>query len=180
MGAAKVQLCRCRYEICGCKINDLMKEETGTSILFYPPWPLGSPDPYPAPISARSFSFYPALLRLPLPQNCWLPRTRFRFRNCVRCASQIASDAHPRAAISSSNTSPRLNRVSGIRHWASGRRAIEKRPSRSDRREATVEKRPSRRNYRARLSKSGQRPSGTRHWASGRRAIEKRPSRSDR
>ncbi len=59
------------------------------------PDPLCSPDPYPAPISARSFSSYPALLRPPLTRNCRLPQTLFRFRNCVGCASEIASDAHP-------------------------------------------------------------------------------------
>lgn len=29
-------------KMCGCKTNDLMKEETGNYILFYPPWPLVS------------------------------------------------------------------------------------------------------------------------------------------
>ena len=85
VGAAKVQLCR--YEVCGCKINDLMKEEIGISILFYPPWSLGSPDPYPAPYPLGPFP--PTLLCSDL-----------RIREIAGClgpssASEIASDAHP-------------------------------------------------------------------------------------
>ena len=66
VGAAKVQLYRYRCGICGCKINDLIKEETGTSILIYPQTPLGCPDPFALldlfllPYSAQS-SAYPKL-----------------------------------------------------------------------------------------------------------------------
>ena len=87
--------------MCGCKINDLMKEETGTHPLLSSlaprlSWSLCSPDPYPAPISAWSFSSYPALLRPPLPRNCRLPRTLFRFRDCVGCASAAELQSHRR------------------------------------------------------------------------------------
>ena len=69
------RLCRCR-----CKINDLMREESGTSIFFYPPRSLGFPDPYSPSKSARSF---PATLlssdlrflniALVPPRDCRLP-----------------------------------------------------------------------------------------------------------
>ena len=89
--AAKVQACavyRCRYR---CKINDLMREETGTSILFILHRPSGSPDPflssgpYPAPTSARSFPL--ALLRP--------PSTSPKLPTASDPASEIASDVHP-------------------------------------------------------------------------------------
>ena len=117
MRAATVQLCRYRCEICGRKINDLMKEETGTSILFYPPTPLGSPDPFalwPLPGShIRSFlSSYPALLRPPLPQNCLgasrycrLLRTLFCFQSFVGCTSAAELQSHRRILA------PRPNRA---------------------------------------------------------------------
>lgn len=53
------------------------------------------PDPYPALISARSFS-YAALLRPPLPRKTRLPRTFFRFRNCVGYTSAAELRPHRR------------------------------------------------------------------------------------
>ena len=94
--AAKYRLCRCR-----CKINNLMREETGTSVLFIlhgppalltpfsPPY-LPSSGSYPSLASARSFS--PTL-----------PGSDLRFPEIAGSlgtfpASEIASDAHPVAS----------------------------------------------------------------------------------
>ena len=99
----KYRLCRCECEceMCRCKINDLMRKETGNSLLFYPPGPLTFltfftlltpirlPHPHdPFPLSGshiRSVLFY-------------YPRSVLRFleiagglracsRNCIGCAS---------------------------------------------------------------------------------------------
>ncbi len=90
-------------KICRCKINDLMKEETGASILFNPSWPqpLCFPDPltlltpiqlsFPLGLFLRPYLFRPLLSR-----NCQLPRTLFRFRNCVGCASVAGLQSHRR------------------------------------------------------------------------------------
>ena len=43
------RLCRCECEMRWCEINDLMKEKTGTSILFILHGPLGSPGPLRSP-----------------------------------------------------------------------------------------------------------------------------------
>ena len=93
-----------------------MEEETGTSILFirhgplalltiFLPWPLCSPDLYPAPTSA--WSFPPTLLcsdlryaaiALVLPRDCRLPRIPFRLqkKNCIGCASAAELHSHRR------------------------------------------------------------------------------------
>ena len=91
----KYRLCRCRCEceMCRCKINDLMKEKTGTSVIFISPNPLGSLTPIRLPYPLCSF-FLPCLLRLSLPRNC--PLCFPKIAGCLgpSSASEIASDAH--------------------------------------------------------------------------------------
>ena len=119
--AVKYRLCRCRCR-CRCKINNLMGEDTGTSILFilhgppalltpFSPPGLLSSDPYPAlacplgPILLPSFAQTSASPKRPAALGPF-------------SASKIASDAHPiasdrirsLAAISSLYASPRPNR----------------------------------------------------------------------
>lgn len=86
VGAAEIQLCRC-------KINDLIKEETSASIFFYPPGPLGSPDPYALlnpiwlshPLGLSPSTLLCLHLRFPKIAGCLKPSS----------ASDIASDTHP-------------------------------------------------------------------------------------
>ena len=110
--AAKCRLCRC-------KISNLVREETGTSILFYLPWPSGSPDPFSPPgllcsdpysafTSARFCS--PTLLcsdlRFPEIAGCLEPFS----------ASEIMSDAHPVASAAGLQTHLRILALSLTEH----------------------------------------------------------------
>lgn len=96
----KYRLCRCRCEceMCECKINDLMKEKTGASILFYLPWPLAtqplcSPDPLILLTPIRlSFSLGPFL---PPCLPCSPASPKLPAASDLLPLSEIAPDAHP-------------------------------------------------------------------------------------
>ena len=91
--------------------SDEGSESSSSFILYGPlaflnPFVLLTPLRLPYPLC----SFPPTMLcpDLRFPQNCRPPRTPA----CeVGCTCEIAPDAHPRAANSSSNTSPRPNRA---------------------------------------------------------------------
>ena len=91
--------CKCGCKICRCKINDLMKEKTDTSVLFISPDPLGLLDPFALLTPIRLPHLFgpfllPCLFRPPLPRNC--PICFPKISGCLgpSSASNIASDTH--------------------------------------------------------------------------------------
>ena len=101
----KYRLCKCKCgcEICRCKINDLIKEQTeplsslSPPTLWVPETPFALLTPIRLPYPLGPF-LLPCLLRPLLSRNCLLC-----FPNIAGClgpysASEIASDAHPVAS----------------------------------------------------------------------------------
>lgn len=72
--------------MCECKINNLMKKETGASILLYPSWLLTL-----STLLIPLLSFLLGLRPL-LPQNCRLPQTS---ASEIECTSRIVLDMYP-------------------------------------------------------------------------------------
>ena len=99
--AAKVQAVRVQLQVQNQQGRDWYLHP------LYPPWPSGSPDPYPVPTSARPF--LPALPRPLLPRNSQLrTKTQLHILRTVDFAKESTRTTHFRIFMRLSSMLPRL------------------------------------------------------------------------